>query len=152
MVVCTWRIAPASHGTKANQPWHRASRTRCLVHAIPAPTMTSEPIIRRRIGRYHRPVVSAVVSRQVAAESFVIEGGHPLGGRVRASGNKNGGLPILAACLLTDEQVTLTNVPRIEDVESMIGLLHGVGAEAEWTGPNELRVHAADITSYEADN
>ena len=88
----------------------------------------------------------------MAAESFVIEGGHPLGGRVRASGNKNGALPILAACLLTDQPVTLSNVPRIDDVESMIGLLHGVGAEAEWTGPNELRVHAADITSYEADH
>ena len=49
----------------------------------------------------------------------------PLGGRVRASGNKNGALPILAACLLTDEPVMLTNVPRIDDVESMIGLLHG---------------------------
>ena len=73
------------------------------------------------------------------AESFVIEGGHPLGGRVRASGNKNGALPILAACLLTDEPVTLSNVPRIDDVETMVDLLHDVGAEADWTGPNELR-------------
>src|SRR4051794_34406195 len=92
------------------------------------------------------PLSSTVVS-QVTAESFVIEGGHPLGGRVRASGNKNGALPILAACLLTDEPVALSNVPRIDDVEAMIGLLHGVGAEAEWTGPNELRIHAAEITS-----
>ena len=44
------------------------------------------------------------------AESFVIEGGHALSGRVRAAGNKNGALPILAACLLTSEPVTLTNV------------------------------------------
>ncbi|MDQ3777735.1 MAG: hypothetical protein M3310_02540, partial [Actinomycetota bacterium] len=50
-------------------------------------------------------------------ETFVIEGGRPLNGRVRAAGNKNGALPILAACLLTDEPVTLTNVPRIRDVE-----------------------------------
>jgi UDP-N-acetylglucosamine 1-carboxyvinyltransferase len=88
----------------------------------------------------------------VAAQSFVIEGGHPLGGRIRASGNKNGALPVLAACLLTDEPVTLSNVPRIDDVESMVGLLHGVGAEADWLGSNELRVHAAEITSYEADH
>jgi UDP-N-acetylglucosamine 1-carboxyvinyltransferase len=87
----------------------------------------------------------------VAAESFVIEGGHPLGGRVRAAGNKNGALPILAACLLTDEPVTLSNVPRIDDVESMIGLLHGLGAEADWTGPSEVRVHASELTSHEAD-
>jgi UDP-N-acetylglucosamine 1-carboxyvinyltransferase len=89
--------------------------------------------------------------RQVAAESFVIEGGRPLGGRVRASGNKNGALPILAACLLTDEPVVLSNVPRIDDVESMIGLLQGLGADAEWTGSNEVRVHAAEITTHEAD-
>jgi UDP-N-acetylglucosamine 1-carboxyvinyltransferase len=79
------------------------------------------------------------------SESFVIEGGHPISGRVRASGNKNGALPILAACLLTDEEVTLTNVPRIRDVETMRSLLGALGADAEWTGGNELRVHAHDI-------
>ena len=42
-----------------------------------------------------------------AAEAFAIEGGRPLSGRVRAAGNKNGALPILAACLLTTEPVTL---------------------------------------------
>jgi UDP-N-acetylglucosamine 1-carboxyvinyltransferase len=46
-------------------------------------------------------------------ETFVIEGSQPLKGRITASGNKNGALPILAACLLTDEPVTLMNVPRI---------------------------------------
>ncbi len=81
----------------------------------------------------------------------MIEGGRPLGGRVRASGNKNGALPILAACLLTDQPVVLSNVPRIDDVESMIGLLQGLGADAEWIGPNEVRVHAAELTTHEAD-
>jgi UDP-N-acetylglucosamine 1-carboxyvinyltransferase len=79
------------------------------------------------------------------SESFVIEGGHAISGRLRASGNKNGALPILAACLLTDEAVTLTNVPRIRDVETMLGLLSAIGADVEWTGQNELRVHAQDI-------
>jgi UDP-N-acetylglucosamine 1-carboxyvinyltransferase len=46
-------------------------------------------------------------------EKFVIEGGVPLSGTVVPAGNKNGALPILAACLLTDEEVTLANVPRI---------------------------------------
>jgi UDP-N-acetylglucosamine 1-carboxyvinyltransferase len=85
-----------------------------------------------------------------ASESFVIEGGHPLSGHVRASGNKNGALPILAACLLTDEEVTLSNVPRIRDVETMLALLTALGAEADWTGPNEVRVHAQDV-GYEVD-
>src|SRR3982750_1919059 len=84
------------------------------------------------------------------AQSFVIEGGNPLSGRVRASGNKNGALPILAACLLTDDEVTLTNVPRIRDVDTMISLLGALGADAEWSGPNEVRVHAQDV-GYEVD-
>jgi UDP-N-acetylglucosamine 1-carboxyvinyltransferase len=79
------------------------------------------------------------------AESFVIEGGRPLHGRVRASGNKNGALPILAGCLLTEEAVMLSNVPRIRDVETMMGLLRHLGAEAEWVGDNDVRVHAEDI-------
>src|SRR5919198_1050978 len=86
-----------------------------------------------------------------AAESFVIDGGRALHGRIRAAGNKNGALPILAACLLTTEPVELRNVPRIADVETMLELLNDVGADAEWTGPNEVRVHAADVTKHELD-
>jgi UDP-N-acetylglucosamine 1-carboxyvinyltransferase len=86
-----------------------------------------------------------------AAESFVIEGGRPLHGRIQAAGNKNGALPILAACLLTTEPVELRNVPRIADVETMIELLNDIGADADWTGPNEVRVHAAEVTKHELD-
>ena len=89
--------------------------------------------------------------RDVLAESFVIEGGQPLNGRIAAAGNKNAALPILAACLLTSEPVVLHNVPRIRDVETMIALLAALGADAEWTGENEVRVHAADVTSHEID-
>lgn len=77
------------------------------------------------------------------ADAFVIEGGHPISGRIRAAGNKNGALPILAATLLTDEPVTLTNMPRIRDVDTMLDLLCDLGADAAWTGPNEVRVVAA---------
>jgi UDP-N-acetylglucosamine 1-carboxyvinyltransferase len=94
-------------------------------------------------------VQTLVIGR--AAESFVIEGGRPLYGRIQAAGNKNGALPILAACLLTTEPVVLRNVPRIVDVETMIELLNDVGAEAEWTGPNEVRVRAAEIAKEELD-
>jgi UDP-N-acetylglucosamine 1-carboxyvinyltransferase len=81
------------------------------------------------------------------AESFVIEGGRPLAGSVRAAGNKNAALPILAACLLTEEPVELANMPRIRDVETMMGLLRSLGAEVEWIGDNEVRVHALDVGS-----
>ena len=84
-------------------------------------------------------------------EAFVIEGGRRLGGTVKAAGNKNGALPILAATLLTREPVTLTNVPRIRDVQTMLDLLDELGAEVAWTGPNEVRVHAADVSRHELD-
>src|SRR6186713_3222455 len=87
----------------------------------------------------------------VLAESFVIEGGHPLSGRIRAAGNKNAALPILAACMLTSEPVVLQNVPRIRDVETMMALIAGLGPEVEWVGDNEVRVHAADVSSHELD-
>ena len=76
----------------------------------------------------------------------MIEGGHPLAGTLQAAGNKNGALPILAACLLTDAPVTLANVPRIRDVQTMIDLLSHLGAEVDWTQANEVRVHAQEIT------
>ena len=85
------------------------------------------------------------------AESFVIEGGRPLNGRVRAAGNKNGALPILAATLLASEPVTLTNVPRIRDVETMVELLDNLGAEVEWIGPNEVTVDGTHVTKTDVD-
>jgi UDP-N-acetylglucosamine 1-carboxyvinyltransferase len=87
----------------------------------------------------------------VLSESFVIQGGQPLGGRIRAAGNKNAALPNLAACLLTTEPVVLHNVPRIRDVETMMALIAGLGAEVEWVGENEVRIHAADVSSHELD-
>ncbi|HET9322545.1 MAG TPA: UDP-N-acetylglucosamine 1-carboxyvinyltransferase [Gaiellaceae bacterium] len=84
-------------------------------------------------------------------ESFVIEGGAPLGGRVSAAGNKNGALPILAATLLASEPVTLSNVPRIRDVDTMVALLADLGADVEWLGPNELRVDPAQAHKTELD-
>ena len=75
-----------------------------------------------------------------AMQSFVIEGGRPLSGTVRASGNKNGALPVLAACTLASEEVHLTNVPRIRDVETMVELLADLGADVEWVGPNAVRI------------
>jgi UDP-N-acetylglucosamine 1-carboxyvinyltransferase len=85
-------------------------------------------------------------------ETFVIEGSQPLNGRITASGNKNGALPILAGCLLTDEPVTLRNVPRIRDVETMVELLVQLGADADWTGANEVRVQAADLATTDVDH
>ena len=80
------------------------------------------------------------------AEVFAIEGSRPLSGTIRAAGNKNGALPILAATLLATEPVVLTNVPRIRDVDTMLELLADLGADATWTGPNEVRVHTVNVS------
>jgi UDP-N-acetylglucosamine 1-carboxyvinyltransferase len=95
--------------------------------------------------------VPTTVLQQSLVESFVIEGGNPLGGRVRAAGNKNAALPIIAACLLTDEPVTIRNVPAIRDVETMLELAADLGAEVERLGPGEIRIHAADDPRSELD-
>jgi UDP-N-acetylglucosamine 1-carboxyvinyltransferase len=84
-------------------------------------------------------------------EKFVIEGGVPLSGTVVPAGNKNGALPILAACLLTDEEVTLGNVPRISDVDAMLALLASLGAEVSWSATGEVHITAANISSTEVD-
>ena len=86
-----------------------------------------------------------------AMQSFVIEGGHPLAGTVRASGNKNGALPILAASVLASDEVRLSNVPRIRDVETMVELLADIGADVEWTGDNDLRVDARGVAKTDLD-
>ena len=84
-------------------------------------------------------------------QSFVIQGGRPLSGTVRASGNKNGALPILAATVLASEEVRLSNLPRIRDVEVMVELLADLGADAEWVGPNEVRVDPGGVGKTDLD-
>src|SRR5215208_657922 len=85
------------------------------------------------------------------AQSFVIEGARPLDGTIRAAGNKNGALPILAGTLLASEPVTLANVPRIRDVQTMLELLADVGTEVDWVGENEVRVDPSGVHKTELD-
>ena len=88
---------------------------------------------------------------QKPVEKFVIEGGVPLSGTITPAGNKNGALPILAACLLTDDEVILQNVPRISDVEAMMALMRTLGARVEWMGPSEVLVDSSTLESTEVD-
>ena len=82
---------------------------------------------------------------------LLIEGGHRLRGRVAVEGNKNAALPLLAACLLTQDECVLTNVPRIGDVEVMTRLLLDLGAEVDGIGSTTLRVRAAGVRSHAPD-
>jgi UDP-N-acetylglucosamine 1-carboxyvinyltransferase len=84
-------------------------------------------------------------------EKFIIEGGVPLSGTIVPAANKNGALPILAACLLTDDEVVLRNVPRISDVEAMVQLLGTLGARVSWRGPNEVLIDSSTVDCPEVD-
>jgi UDP-N-acetylglucosamine 1-carboxyvinyltransferase len=80
-----------------------------------------------------------------------IEGGRRLSGRLSVEGNKNSALPLLAACVLTDQPCRLTNVPRIRDVNVLLDLLVDVGAEVQGRGTSEVTVTCARVTRNEPD-
>jgi UDP-N-acetylglucosamine 1-carboxyvinyltransferase len=84
-------------------------------------------------------------------EKFVIQGGTPLSGEVTVAGNKNAALPILAACLLTEEELLLHRVPRIRDTEAQLALLERLGVEVEWAADNSVRLCAAGVTEVSVD-
>jgi UDP-N-acetylglucosamine 1-carboxyvinyltransferase len=78
-------------------------------------------------------------------EKFVIHGGVPLSGTIVPAGNKNAALPLVAAAVLTGDEVVLRNVPRIRDVATMLAIVEALGARVEWRGDNEVAVCAAGL-------
>ena len=76
---------------------------------------------------------------------FIIEGGYALNGTITAGGNKNAALKLIPACLLTDQPVTLHNVPDIEDVRVMLELVADLGADVTAVGTNSWCIHAHTI-------
>jgi UDP-N-acetylglucosamine 1-carboxyvinyltransferase len=100
--------------------------------------------------RTYRPILGRR-RRAKPMEKFVIEGGVPLSGTMVPAGNKNGALPILAASLLTEDEVSVGNVPRIRDVEAMLSILRSIGVEVAWRGPNEVVLCAAAVHAVEVD-
>jgi UDP-N-acetylglucosamine 1-carboxyvinyltransferase len=84
-------------------------------------------------------------------EKFVIEGGAPLSGTVVPAGNKNAALPLLAAALLTEEEVVLHNVPRIADVEAMVELLAALGVRTDWREEHTIALQADAVGDTDVD-
>lgn len=84
-------------------------------------------------------------------DKFIINGGIPLKGEVIPGGNKNAALPLLAACLLTEEPVILHNVPDIQDVQTMGKLIKSLGVEITELGSNSWQVQAREIRPAELD-
>src|SRR5687767_8919893 len=87
----------------------------------------------------------------MAAVQFIVEGEATLSGSIRPSGNKNAALPIIAASLLSEHPITLLNVPRIRDTETLVELVRSVGASADWTERNSLHIHAKSIRPSDLD-
>src|ERR1700760_3793578 len=90
-------------------------------------------------------------TERVPPVQYIVEGGHRLTGTIAPSGNKNAALPIMAAALLTEHPVTLENVPRIRDTETLVELIRSVGASAEWQSRNTLAIHAREIRAADLD-
>ena len=83
--------------------------------------------------------------------SFIVEGGHSLSGSVRPAGNKNAALPAIAATVLATEPVTLQNVPRIRDVETLLEIVASLGAKVSWDDDNVVTVDASTVDSGDVD-
>jgi UDP-N-acetylglucosamine 1-carboxyvinyltransferase len=83
-------------------------------------------------------------------DKIVIEGGYPLNGEISISGAKNSAIKLMAVCLLTDEPVTLTNMPRLRDTRSMAGLLRHLGVEVDEGEGDVMKLHAPKLTDLTA--
>lgn len=91
-----------------------------------------------------------MAAQRRAAMRILVEGGRRLEGTVRIGGAKNAALPILAATLLTSDEIYLENVPQIEDVRVLRELLQSLGTKIEQVGPHELIVKASDVYHWRA--
>ncbi len=83
-------------------------------------------------------------------EAMLVTGGARLAGRVRASGAKNAALPLMAASILADGPVRLTNVPDLQDIRTMVRLLEALGVEVTWEAEDTLCLEVVDPTPVEA--
>jgi UDP-N-acetylglucosamine 1-carboxyvinyltransferase len=95
--------------------------------------------------------ISANISPEKNMEKFVIEGGVPLNGEVTPAGNKNAALPLIAACLLTEESIVLRNLPPIKDVSVMRQLVESLGAQVEELDATSWRVTARELRPADLD-
>jgi UDP-N-acetylglucosamine 1-carboxyvinyltransferase len=83
-------------------------------------------------------------------DQFRIEGGVPLRGEVTASGSKNSTLALMAAALLTDRPVTLSNAPHVRDLDTMLKILAALGVGGGWESPDTLRIDGGSPSEIEA--
>ena len=90
------------------------------------------------------------MTNRTRSPRYIVQGGALLRGSVRVAGAKNHALAAMCAALLTDEDIVLTNVPEITDVDSLSELLTSLGAVVEFLSPGRLRINAGNVTTFEA--
>lgn len=83
-------------------------------------------------------------------DTILIRGGTPLHGTVTVSGAKNAALPLLFATLLTDEECTINNIPRLQDVSTALSLINRLGAKTRWVSKDKATIQAGNISKFEA--
>ncbi|OKY26138.1 UDP-N-acetylglucosamine 1-carboxyvinyltransferase [Thalassotalea sp. PP2-459] len=83
-------------------------------------------------------------------DAFKINGGNPLNGEVAISGAKNAALPILMACLLSERPITISNVPKLNDINTTLKLLRDLGAVIQWVAEDQVSIDASKIHNYKA--
>lgn len=81
-------------------------------------------------------------------EKLIIEGGVPLSGTIKISGAKNAALKMIAASLLTEEEVILENVPRISDLETILGAVATLGVKTKWLRKHTLKLDASKVNTH----
>ena len=84
-------------------------------------------------------------------EQYVIKGGTPLKGEVEISGAKNAALAILAAAIMTDETVTVTNLPDVRDINVLLQSIEGIGAIVKRESKNSVKINGGTISSVTVD-
>src|SRR3954451_17455711 len=129
---------------------HATSRVGAAMRGRVSPRR-AESELQMGFGTLARPLEPPEPAVDPRMEKFIIEGGYPLSGTMSPAGNKNAALPALAACLLTEEEVVLRNIPRIRDVEAMCGLLERLGVSVEWREDNVVALRADEVDHTEVD-
>ena len=85
-------------------------------------------------------------------EQYVIKGGNPLYGEVEIGGAKNAALPILAAAIMTDETVTIENLPNVRDINVLLQAIEGIGAKVERVNEHKVKINGSFINDVKVDN
>ena len=85
-------------------------------------------------------------------EQYIIEGGTPLKGEVTISGAKNAALGILAASILTDEDVLIENIPDVNDINVMLEAISNIGARVDRIDAHTVKINGSTISELEVED